>query len=84
MHTYHTTINNEQEKKIKLYLRTGEMAPWLRALTTLAEDSGVIPSIHTAMYNSIMPFPGNLPPSSDLHGYRIPVVYIRAKHVNIK
>lgn len=31
--------------------RVGQMAPWLKALTTLAEDQGLGPSTHMVNHN---------------------------------
>jgi hypothetical protein len=49
-------------------LGDGEMIPWLRTLTALAEGPGSIPSTHIAAHNPVIPIPGDLMPSSDLCG----------------
>lgn len=38
---------------IKKITRTVEMAPWLRALTALAEELSSVPSTHMAAYNDL-------------------------------
>jgi hypothetical protein len=38
---------------LEIYYDVGQMARWLRALATLAEDLGLVPSTHVGANNSL-------------------------------
>lgn len=51
-----------RKKMSKFYTGTGVMARWLRALTILPEDPGLVPSTHMAALNHLTPVLGDLMP----------------------
>jgi hypothetical protein len=57
-------------------LGAGEMTQWIRALTALSEDLGLIPSTHMVVQQSVTSVPGNLAPGMRAHVCVCVCVYI--------
>jgi hypothetical protein len=57
--------NKNLKKKKKKETVAGELAPWLRALIVLAEDTGVIPSSHMEVVLGIQSQPSITPAPRD-------------------
>lgn len=51
-------------------VKSEEKAQWLKALATLSEDPGSIPSTHMAQL-PLLPLPEDLVSSSDLHEHQV-------------
>ena len=66
-----------------MIMRNWRGTQWLRTLTALVEDLGVVSSYHMVV-NALSAVPGDLTPSLGLQGYQISIscnAYTQAKHL---